>query len=271
MRKFGVVICAVGVLAGCNLMKKTGDSADGAAAGSSSTSGATTSAPSIVDKALTFLSGGPFEGEVTMTNTSTFDAQHAHGMTPPAAGPQTMTIVYQVKGDKMRFNTPTGGAEAGYVIFDVPAKKMTTISDAKKTAMVMSLDPTGGGIAQAAASGKSTVDKTSQTDTVAGYSCDVYKIAETNGDKSEACLAKGIHFPQMGKGANWLGDLGGDVFPMRVVTTDPTGKEKNRMQVTKVERKTLDDSLFTVPAGYKVMNMDDMMKAFSGMGGGAHH
>jgi hypothetical protein len=43
------------------------------------------------------------------------------------------------------------------------------------------------------------------------------------------------------------------------------------MQVTKVERKTLDDSLFTTPAGYKVMNMDDMMKQFGGAMGARPH
>ena len=74
----------------------------------------------------------------------------------------------------MRFNAPGSGGESGYVIFDVPTKTMTAISDTKKTAMVMSLD-SGPMAAKAAALPKATVEKSSGTDTVAGYSCESTK------------------------------------------------------------------------------------------------
>jgi len=258
-----LIVCALGMLAGCNYFKKE-EASSGDAASATSAGGPVTNAPTtIVDKALSFFgSSTPFEGDITMN------------ITPATGTPQT--IVYEVKGDKMRFNAPAGGpaGESGYVIFDMSGKKLTTISDSKKTAMVMSMD---GANAMAAKAGmaanapKATVEK-GGTDTVAGYSCDIYKISEVSGDKSEACLAKGIRFPSFGKGASasWLGDIGGDgnVFPMRVVTNDPTGKQKEKMEVTKVEKKSLDDATFTVPAGYQTMNMDDMMKSFGGMRGG---
>ena len=39
------------------------------------------------------------------------------------------------------------------------------------------------------------------------------------------------------------------------------------MDVTKVEKKSLDDAQFTVPADYKTTDMSGMMKALGGMGG----
>ena len=55
------------------------------------------------------------------------------------------------------------------------------------------------------------------------------------------------------------------------VTTavDATGKEKSRMEVSKIEKKSIDDARFQVPAGYQTVNMDEMMKAMGGLRGGA--
>jgi Domain of unknown function (DUF4412) len=257
------------VLSDCNLLKKTGDAADGGAAtaDSTGTTGATapTSPPSVLDKALSFLSGGPFEGEITMT-------------TSGGGNDQTHTVVYLVKGQKMRFNTPVrapGGGNA-YVIVDSSTKKMISVTDSNKTAMVMDMNnnpmnPAGGAqAALAAAAPKATVDKTGKTDTVAGYSCDVWKATSDNGDHSDLCVAKGISFPDFGTKQVWTSYLG-DGFPLRAVTTDAAGKEKHRMDVTKIDKKSVDDSQFAVPAGYKTMDMGDMMKNLGAMGGRVPH
>ena len=227
---------------------------------SSSTAAATTTGQSaagaIVDKALSFLGGGgPFEGEITMSTTD------------PAKGAKT--IVYDVKGTKLRFESPdsAGPMAAGYVIFDTAGKKMTAVDDAKKTAMVMDVGAMQGLSPGAPPAGpKPTVDKTGKNDTVAGYSCELWKVTETSGEHADVCVAKGISFPAMGRHAGWMSSLE-DGFPLRAVSYDSAGKEKSRMEVTKVDKKSLDDAMFQVPPGYQTKNMDDMLKGLGGLRG----
>ena len=56
---------------------------------------------------------------------------------------------------------------------------------------------------------------------------------------------------------------GKDLFPLRVVGLDRSGKETFRMEVTSIEKQTLPDSLFVPPADYTKMDMGGMMQ---GMG-----
>ena len=248
-------------LVGCSkLTGKGNEEAHGDAAAAVS-SASTTSAGSIVDKALSFLSGGPFEGAITMSMTD--------------AGKPAETLTYMVKGEKMRFDRPTG-PDPGYVIVDGPAKKFISVDEKKKLAIEMTMDGmqgmAGGHAAAAAAAKKPTIDKTGKMETIAGYSCEDWKITEDNGEKSEACMAKGIAFPSMGRAQGWMADLMDQkVFPLRVVTDDPSGKEKSRMEVTKIEKKSIDDSQFQVPAGYKTQSMEEMMKSFGAAMGHPHH
>jgi hypothetical protein len=258
MRKAMIAGAVLVALAGCNKLasKENGDAAattSTAAVGSTSTTGA----GSIVDKALSFLTGGPFEGAITMTMTD--------------AGKPAETIVYEVKGDKMRFDRPTG-PDPGYVIME--GKKLTSVDEKKKIAIVMDMSSMPGGpggpAAAAMASKKPTIDKTGKTETIAGYSCEIWKITEQNGEKSDACMAKGIAFPSMGK-ETWMSELVDQkLFPLRVVVNDATGKEKSRMEVTKIDKKSIEDGQFQVPAGYKTQSMEDMMKSFGAAMGHPH-
>jgi len=259
MQKLFVLVPAFVVLADCNLLKKEGDGTDGGVTTTTASSGSAattaTATPGLLDKALSFLSGGPFQGSLTMTITS--------------AGKPPQTMVYMIKGTKMRFNTPVGDRRgSGYVIVDTTGTKMTTVMDAQKMAMVVDMSSQAGGQISAAAAAKqpSSIDRTGKTDTVAGYSCDIVNVVEANGDKGEACIAKGISYPKMGATGGWMNALN-DSFPLRSVIRDPSGTEKVRMEVTKVDKTPIDDSQFEVPAGYKTTSMEDMMK---GMGARPH-
>jgi hypothetical protein len=255
-----VPVCASFAFA-CKTESSTSTTTTTTTTGTAATATATTAAtqPGIVDKALSFLGGGgPFEGEISMN------------VSDP--GKPMKTITYEVKGTKLRFEAPesAGPMSGGYVIFDTTGKKFTAVNDAKKTAMVMDMGAMQGMMPGAPPGGpKPTVDKTGKTDTVAGYSCDVWKVNDPNGEHTDLCVAKGISFPAMGRHAGWMSSLE-DTFPLRAVQYDSAGKEKSRMEVTKVDKKSLDDKMFEVPAGYQTQNMDDMMKAFGGghgMGG----
>jgi len=260
MKKLFWTTAALLALAGCSKHDEgtaTTASSASAAGPASVTPTAETKVPSMVDKALSFLSGGPFEGDITMTVTD--DARGA------AEGPQT--IVYTVKGTKMRFDVPHhhGGPEGNsWAIFDSSSKKMTTVTDSKKMAMVMDLGDAPK--LSRAAEKKPTVTDTGKSDTVAGYRCEVWSIKQDNGDGGEACVANGIAFPSVGAQSSWISSMGQNGFPLRVSMKDASGKEKMKMEVTKIEKKSVDDKTFEVPAGYHTMDMASMMKSL-GMSG----
>lgn len=236
------------VAAACNNGKKDGASGAATTTSSSASAAATSTAtPSLLQSALSLVSGGPFEGEITMTMTN--------------AGKPPETIVYSVKGPKMRFVVPSPRAAGSYTIFDTTAKKMMTVNDAQKSVMVIDLNGPMGAAAASVAK-KATVDKTGKSDTVAGYSCEIWKVTEPSGNKADLCVARGLSFPSMGRGAEaWMSELG-EGFPLRAVTTEASGGEKSRMEVTKIDKKPLDEKQFDVPADYKTMDMSSMLNGF---------
>ncbi|HEX4512654.1 MAG TPA: DUF4412 domain-containing protein [Polyangiaceae bacterium] len=263
-RVFWVIpVCAVALA--CNKTESSTTTTTSAADGGAATTTTATATPTsavgaIVDKALSLVGATPFEGEITMSNTE--------GSKP------AKTITYEVKGAKMRFEAPesAGPMSGGYVIFDTTSKKMIAVQDAKKTAMVMDMGAMGAGLPPGTppTGPKPTVEKSGKSDTVAGYSCDPWKITEPSGEHTDVCVAQGISFPVMGRhGGGWMSQLDNG-FPLRAVSYDATGKEKSRMEVTKIDKKSLDDAMFQVPAGYTTQDMSEMMKnlgALKGMGG----
>ena len=248
MMKMPVFALATVLAAGCNQSKKT----DGAesAAGPAQTTATPAVTNVLLQKALSFVTGGPFEGAITMSIIK--------GDKPPES------IVYIVKGTKMRFNVPVAGS---YAILDTTTHKMTTVTDSRKTAMV--LDMSGAFNKNAGPNmTKASIEKTGKTDTVAGYACDVWKVTEPNGSKTDLCVADGISFPISGREAPaWASELGNG-FPLRAITTDGSGKETNHMLVTQIDKKTIDDAQFTVPPDYKTVDMTAML---GGLGGGLKH
>ena len=111
------------------------------------------------------------------------------------------------------------------------------------------------------------VERTGKTDTVAGYSCEVWRIKEKDARrvKSDICVAKGF-----GKTASfwvepnkaqsrWVSQLVEDGgFGIRNISYDETGNETSRMEVTAIEKKSLDGSFFAVPADYSKIEMGAM-------------
>jgi hypothetical protein len=255
MKNLTLMASVLMVVAGCKQTASTSGGDGGGAVATADSASTKTTASSVVDKALSFLGGGPFEGEITMNVTE--------------AGKPPHTITYDVKGTKMRFDSPaeqSGPMGGGYVIFDTTNKKMTAVNDAKKSAFIMDVNAMGAqnpAMAQAAQT-KPNVEKTGKTDTVAGYSCEIWHVSDEKGS-GDVCVAKGISFPKLGRGAPSWQSMLEDGFPLRAVMNDSTGKEKDRMEVTKIDKKSLDDSRFEVPAGYQTMNMEDMMKGLGGL------
>lgn len=62
----------------------------------------------------------------------------------------------------------------------------------------------------------------------------------------------------------WANALKGkNIFPLRLVSNNAKGKEEFRLDVTDITKKSLPDSLFTPPDGYRKLDMGGMM---GGMG-----
>ena len=117
---------------------------------------------------------------------------------------------------------------------------------------------------------------TGKTETVAGITCQHWLL----GDKQEMdmCLAKGMGYFGFGGQSGGVLDklknlalrdkikaqldanpefakfVEGGAFPLKMDKIE-NGQSKTIMEVTSVERKSLDDSLFTVPADYKKMEI----------------
>jgi hypothetical protein len=180
--------------------------------------------------------GSGFEGEITMHMAR--------------AGAPEEDMVVKAKGDKMRIDT--GNA---YLLYDPATNKITMVSTAQKS--YMDLDFSKPGAPQAnTSSDTATIDKSGKHETIAGVDCESWTAHDPGGKRSEVCIAQGIAYFDMGgsmKGGG--GSLGKELrekklFPLRSVEYDAAGKEISRMQVTKVEKKSIDDADFAVPKDF---------------------
>jgi hypothetical protein len=101
--------------------------------------------------------------------------------------------------------------------------------------------------------------KTGKTDTVAGYTCDLWQYASVAGSPSiELCVAHGLTFLAADLGplgvlgaADWSDATSDGGFILRTRNLDDTtGKEVARVEVTRLEKKPQSDALFEIPKGY---------------------
>lgn len=221
--------------------------------------GATTNPPTLTEKALSFLGGAVFEGEVTSDVTN-------------KAMPKK-SVVYSFKGDKLRYDLPTNGAVVGgWVLIDTSTRKAYMINDPQKMVMTIDTDAKPSTAAPVTPADEPVITKTGKHETIAGYDCEDWTIMQA-GKKSEACVADGLNF-SFGSPRDTAGDwtqrlVSGKQFPLRMVRYDAAGGEDLRMEVTKVERKSLDAARFEVPAGYKEMDIAALMGSMGRSAGAA--
>jgi len=248
------------------LIATFGASCGGAIPNGASSSSSSASSPSSA------TAGGAFEGEVT---------------SKMFIGDQTMETRYAIKGARNRIEAhfPQGGVQASLVQSSVTLMDLsshTTTMLFPKTKSYMTMD--WGEMAQEMAkdAGKDSqfnfpkVTSTGKTETIAGLNCEHWLI----GDKTDVCMAKGLGYFGGGGSGGILDKLKnlamrekvkaqldanpelakfveGGAFPLKMASVE-NGQSKTIMEVTGVERKSLDDSLFTVPADYKKTEIPGM-------------
>jgi hypothetical protein len=183
-----------------------------------------------------------FEGDITMHTTS---------------GSSSQDMIVEVKKDQLRFDmtSPNGGAMHG--VFDPTANKVVLFADATKTYTDMNFSGASG--ATNTNPDTAAIVQSGKHETIAGYDCEDFTATDAAGKKSEVCTAQGIAFFDIASLRNGAQAAGSSIgkqfrdkksFPLKSVEYDATGKELSRMEVTKIEPKSIDDSRFATPADY---------------------
>jgi hypothetical protein len=202
------------------------------------------------------------------------------GLKLSAGGSAAQEMQYLVKGDKVRMEMPAHEGMAAAIIIEPAKRRAVMLMDTQKMAMVMTLPDPATAAPGEAASEAPKLEKTGEKEKILGQTAEKY-IVTHQGTKSDLWLAEGLGaFVAFNPGGPMMGGRGGapapkgweralagkELFPLRVVSYDKAGRETSRMDVTAIEKKSLPDSLFTVPAGYQQMDMSAMMRG--GMPGG---
>jgi hypothetical protein len=182
-------------------------------------------------------------------------------------GGQPTEIRLSIKETNARVETLLSpeGVEASAVLMDFSSNTATTLSPQTKAYTTMNMAEMAEELAEVAEENPSIdfskATTTGETETIAGVSCQHWRI----GDTTDMCLAhfgggvldklKNFALPEKAKAqlaANpefaEFAERGAFILKMASIEN---GRPKTIMEVTSIERKSLDNSLFTVPAGYK--------------------
>lgn len=191
---------------------------------------------------------------------STAGAQGFEGVVTYAMGTGGQSFQYMAKGNKVRFESGDPRYAGAGMIIDGAAQTVTIMMPQQKMAMTRPIPQFN----------KTTMDtvrgKTTKvgSETVAGVPCDDYEGLDGKGEKTgTVCIAHGMGTWMMAVQMNPMMQsmkehisgfsqaISGGAFPLKFTKSDGTVS----MIATKVERKSMDDGLFTVPADYKTMQM----------------
>ncbi len=181
-------------------------------------------------------------------------------------------INFLVKGNKTLIQM--ADEEKANMIMDSKDKKMIIIMPEQKMYMEMDMNMMKGLASkmgksdQSEKAGKKDGDfeMTGETKKINGYDCEKWVYTDDNGAKTEAWMTKelgnfmGFSNPMMNDEAtSWQKKIEGQgYFPMLAIHYDDDGEVESSMEVKSVEKKSLDASMFEVPAGYKKFSMPMM-------------
>jgi uncharacterized protein DUF4412 len=241
----------------------------GAACGGSTPNSTSSSSPSASSSARV---GEAFEGEVT---------------SKMFIGDQTMETRYAIKGTRNRIETNLPQNSAGarlmqtsVTLMDLSSGTTTMLLPQTKTYLTMNWAEMAEEMSKGDGKDSSIdfpkVTSTGKTETIAGFTCEHWLI----GDKTDVCMAKGLGYfggggsggiidklknlalrekikAQLDTNPEFAKFVEGGAFPLKMAQIE-NGQSKTIMEVTGIERKSLDDSLFTVPADYKKTEIPGM-------------
>lgn len=175
----------------------------------------------------------------------------------------TIPITYLVKGNNVRVETEGRPGMKAVFLIDVKANKSLMIVDAMKMYMETPQSAT-----EDSAKPKSEITKTGKTQKILGYECEEFLVKDGE-QESDVWVTKALgSFELFRMGGNrqrsnaeaWQKAIGGKGgFPL-LATTKSGGKDQSNLKVTKVEKKSLDDSIFKIPEGYQKFDSSMMRR-----------
>jgi hypothetical protein len=164
-------------------------------------------------------------------------------------------VQYSIKGDQFRMDMSSNGMSM-FMLRDAAKNSTMMVMPAQRMYM-----ETSGDMAASMQGERKLPDikLTGKTEKIAGYECEHILLTGDDG-QYDVCAAKGIGTfvtmmgGPMGRGrgaqaAAWQ-RLGRDLFPLKV---QKVGNNEVAFEVTKVEKKSLDNSLFSIPEGFTKM------------------
>jgi hypothetical protein len=264
---------AVLILAHCKEKASSGGADDAGSAAATATASSPPVPTAPLPPALASLMD--FEGEVDMS------ARSADPRKP--AQPVNMLV----KGEKVRLDVIPGtdaantlGGEA-FLLLRVADKKVDVVTEARKQVVELDLNNPDilkslqktNGTAHPTKQEPPKLTKTGTKETIAGYPCEDWDVTLGKGNqkKISMCVAdltsRFFHVPLAGVPSEYafaLELVDGKHFPFRIIGYDDnTGAESGRIEVTKVDPHPVDATKFEIPAGYKTVDMLQMLQAFS--------
>ncbi len=213
---------------------------------------------------LTLLSCGTlraqFEGVIESSNMTTDET----------GAEQHYVMTMWIKGTMAKItNTATSSTPAGTMIYRSDLRVIRILNDENKTYFEVPQ-----GKSKEEESGEktdpATVRKTGKSRKILGYRCEQFLIAQGESETEiwgtkdlrglSSSLARALGEESAGQGAAWndeLTKLG--VYPL-LANTKIDGKVVESQEVVKIEKQSLPEDLFSLPAGYKKQSVGDILK-----------
>ncbi|HET7584479.1 MAG TPA: DUF4412 domain-containing protein [Gemmatimonadaceae bacterium] len=169
----------------------------------------------------------------------------------------SIPVLYYIKGNVARMEMDAQGQEIA-MIMNPASGKTYMIMPSQQVYMEMDLKKMQEQAQQQMHDKDPQVNKTGRTETVAGRQCEHW-IISSGTDSADVCMAKGIGTfmqamaPSMRQSEPaWQREAREQgMFPLKVSVAGG----RDVWQVTQIEKKSLDDSLFTPPSEYQKMSM----------------
>lgn len=188
---------------------------------------------------------------------------------------QEFIMTMWIKKDMVRIETRGGTVPSSTMIYRTDLKKIYMVNDEDKTYFEISQDEKAEEIyGVGGTSARYSVKKTGKKKVIAGYPCEQFIIKRNNevtelwGTKKLGQLVRAIskamgqEHTSVAEGAtNEVMKLG--IYPMLSVT-NLDGNLIESQEVTRIEKKSLDATLFNLPAGYKKQKSVEMMEGMQG-------
>jgi hypothetical protein len=206
-------------------------------------------------------SAADFEGTVTMK------------MRQAKEAPQVVNFSLTKGRSRIDIATPDGNAA---VLFTATAGEMIILLPEQKMYLVQSV-PKPGDLPGAGDHPDQSVKQTNEKEKILGYDCVKYISTSPEGttdiwvtDQLGAFMGLGGGNPMGGPGSGgpvpqaWEQALRGkEVFPLRVITKGPKGRETFRMEATAVKKQPLPASTFNPPEDFQKLDVGNMMRGMS--------